>query len=80
MLTAAPLLALWPLRWSVHFQYPFRYEEVDIGLPQHSAWLDQYTNDIPVVHVEGREIARHRLNESTLTQSLESAGCKAKQE
>lgn len=68
------------MRVSAHVQYPFRYEEVDIGLPQHSAWLDQYTNDIPVVHVEGREIARHRLNESALTQSLESAGCKAKQE
>ena len=53
------------------------YEEIDISLPAHArTWLPLYTNDIPVVDINGREIARHGLKETLLQQKLEEAGCK----
>ena len=50
---------------------PFAYSEVDISLPQHSTHLARYTDDIPVVHVNGREVARHRLTEPQLIAALQ---------
>jgi len=51
----------------------FTYDEVDISLPQHSAWLTAYSDHIPVVHVNGREVARHRLSEAQLITAVDGA-------
>jgi hypothetical protein len=65
-----------PLFCVLSVQYPFVYEEIDISLPAHAhTWLPLYTNDIPVVHVSGKEIARHGLQERILQQKLEEVGC-----
>lgn len=52
---------------------PLQYKEVNIDEPEHSKWKDMYTNDIPVIHVNGQEIARHRLNEPQLIEALNKA-------
>jgi hypothetical protein len=54
-------------------QIPFRYEEVDISASGHERWLELYQYDIPVVTLNGREIARHKLAEQTLVTALTSS-------
>jgi hypothetical protein len=56
---------------------PFRFEEVDIRAPANKQWHEQYQYDIPVVHVNGREAARHRLSERTLIDALRAAASAA---
>jgi hypothetical protein len=65
--------------WAFCLQYPFRFEEVNIAAPQHQQWHTLYTNDIPVVHLNGVEIARHGLKEELLRAKLEAAGIKPNQ-
>lgn len=45
---------------------PLDYEEVDIEAPGRERELDLYRYDIPVVAVDGVEVARHRLDERAL--------------
>jgi hypothetical protein len=52
---------------------PFDFELVDIAAPGHEAWLEAYRNDIPVVHLNNREISRHRIDEARLRRILEEA-------
>jgi hypothetical protein len=51
-------------------QIPFNYIETDISRPENKEWFDLYCNDIPVVHINGVELARHRLREDALVQGL----------
>ncbi len=44
----------------------FELEIVDIAEPGNEIWFEQYRNDIPVVHLDGQEIFRHRVNERSL--------------
>ena len=53
---------------------PFDLELVDITAPGQEAWLEAYRNDIPVVHLNGREIFRHRIDEARLRRMLEESG------
>jgi len=39
---------------------------VDITRPGNERWYDAYRNDIPVIHLDGREIFRHRVDEARL--------------
>lgn len=41
-------------------------ERVDIDAVGNEHWRDAYTNDIPVVHLDGREVFRHRVDEGAL--------------
>ncbi len=45
---------------------PFELDCVDISAPGHDAWFSAYRNDIPVVHLNGKEIFRHRVDERRL--------------
>ena len=56
----------------------FVYEEINIDLSAHHEWHMKYTNDIPVVHINGIEVARHRMEEKSFIQKLIEAGCKMK--
>ena len=47
-----------------------RFESIDIEDPKNHKWFDLYKYDIPVVHVDGKEIARHRLDESDLSEAI----------
>lgn len=48
----------------------FDFERVDITDPGNEEWLETYRNDIPVVHLDGREIFRHRVDERRLRSLL----------
>jgi len=50
---------------------PFDLELVDITAPGQEARLEAYRNHIPVVHLDDREIFRHRIDEATLRRLLE---------
>ena len=52
----------------------FDLELVDITAAGQEAWLEAYRNDIPVVHLNGREIFRHRIDEARLRRLLEESG------
>lgn len=52
---------------------PVRFEEIDIDDPGHEHWRALYTNDIPVVHINGTEHARHRLDERAFREAVTDA-------
>lgn len=47
---------------------PFRWEVVDVT--QNATAMAAYGNDIPVVLIDGREHARHRLDPGALRRAL----------
>jgi glutaredoxin len=49
---------------------PFELERVDISAPGSEAWAELYREHIPVVHLDGREVFRHRIDERRLRQLL----------
>ena len=53
---------------------PFELDCVDISKPGNEKWCDMYRNDIPVVHLNGQEIFRHRVDEHHLRKLLAAAG------
>ena len=48
----------------------YNYEEVDISLPENKVWFDKYKFDIPVVHLNGRMLMKHRIHRGLLERSL----------
>lgn len=51
----------------------FDYQEVNIDDEEQKEWFDLYKYDIPVVHIDGVEVARHRMEEAVFRQILERA-------
>lgn len=45
-------------------------QPVNILLPENKTFFDMYQNDIPVIHLNDKEIARHRTNEFLILQHL----------
>lgn len=50
-----------------------------VGLTERNIALDlddfeRYKHDIPVLVIDGREVARHRISEAALAAALEAAG------
>ncbi len=58
----------------VSAQIPFAIESVNISEPENAEWLTVYRNDIPVVHLNGKEIFRHRVEERRLRKILAESG------
>jgi len=52
---------------------PFELERVDISAPGQEKWFDAYKHDIPVVHLDGKEIFRHHVDEHKLRDRLKNA-------
>jgi len=53
----------------------FKYPQIifnSVNLHDAPFWSHLYTNDIPVLHLNGREVARHRLTERQLVDAIES--------
>ena len=48
---------------------PHTLEAVDITDPEHAAYWDKYKYDIPVLHIDGKYWAKHRI---TLEASMEA--------
>ncbi len=49
---------------------PFELETVDISAAENERWHTLYRDHIPVVHLDGTEIFRHRVDERTLRRML----------
>ncbi|XP_053422070.1 glutaredoxin-like protein C5orf63 homolog isoform X2 [Nycticebus coucang] len=49
---------------------PYKNREVDITLPENSAWYERYKFDIPVFHLNGQFLMMHRVNTSKLEKQL----------
>ena len=48
---------------------PHTLEAVDITDPEHAAWYEKYKYDIPVLHIDGKYWAKHRI---TIEESLDA--------
>ncbi|XP_049729434.1 glutaredoxin-like protein C5orf63 homolog isoform X2 [Elephas maximus indicus] len=49
---------------------PYNNREVDITLPENSAWYERYKFDIPVFHLNGQFLMMHRVNILKLEKQL----------
>ncbi len=49
---------------------PLNVEQINIDAPGQELWQVQYSEHIPVVHINDREFARHRVIESDLRRAL----------
>ncbi|XP_063133105.1 glutaredoxin-like protein C5orf63 homolog isoform X2 [Rattus norvegicus] len=49
---------------------PYKNREVDITLPENSTWYERYKFDIPVFHLNGQFLMKHRVNTSKLETQL----------
>ena len=47
--------------------------KVDITAPENGRWLQAYQYDIPVVHLDGRRIMKHRVDPARLAELLDGA-------
>ncbi|XP_062984662.1 glutaredoxin-like protein C5orf63 homolog [Elgaria multicarinata webbii] len=52
------------------YKHKFILQEVDITLPDHSAWFEKYKYDIPVFHLNGKFLMKHRVDIQKLENRL----------
>lgn len=64
----------WFVLKKLQSRYDFTLERIDIADPQNQESFNLYCHDIPVVHVNGQEFCKHRVNERALREHLESIG------
>ncbi|XP_054253975.1 glutaredoxin-like protein C5orf63 homolog [Indicator indicator] len=48
----------------------FILQEVDITLPENSAWYDKYRYDIPVFHLNGKFLMKHQVDTAKFEDQL----------
>ena len=63
--------ALFVIRKVVDAQGQNEVQVVDIDQPGNEHWADDYGEHIPVVHLNGREVFRHRVDETVLRRLLQ---------
>lgn len=49
------------------------FERVDIMLPKNKEWYDKYKYDIPVFHMDGEFLMKHRVDLERFKQKLSEA-------
>lgn len=54
----------------VRRQIPFDVETIDVTAAGQEKWFALYKDHIPVVHLDGEEIFRHRVDERALRDRL----------
>ncbi|XP_073247388.1 glutaredoxin-like protein C5orf63 homolog isoform X1 [Porites lutea] len=52
------------------FKHRFHFEEVDITEKGNEAWFSKYKYEIPVFHLNGTFLMKHRVNEELLEKEL----------
>ncbi|XP_070592412.1 glutaredoxin-like protein C5orf63 homolog [Erythrolamprus reginae] len=52
------------------YKHKFTLEEIDITLPNHSIWLEKYKYEIPVFHLNGKFLMKHRVDIPKLEKQL----------
>lgn len=48
----------------------FVYEEKYIDIPENKEWFEKYKYHIPVIHLDGQFLMRHRVDERLLKEAL----------
>lgn len=48
----------------------FLYQECFIDEPENSEWFEKYKYDIPVIHLDGEFLMKHRVDEDKLIEAL----------
>lgn len=56
----------------VQREIPFILETVAIDVPGNEEWLKCYQYDIPVLHIDGKYLMKHKIQEDILRHSLKS--------
>uniref|UniRef100_A0A673BTZ2 Glutaredoxin-like protein n=1 Tax=Sphaeramia orbicularis TaxID=375764 RepID=A0A673BTZ2_9TELE len=54
-------------------RHRFVFEQVDISCPENRVWWDRYRWDIPVFHLNGRWVMKHRVDLDLLDRLLRDA-------
>lgn len=52
------------------FSFQFTLEEVDITAPENKHWYKQYRYEIPVFHLQGQFLMKHRVDTKLLETKL----------
>jgi len=52
------------------YKHRFRFEEVDITEKGNETWFEKYRYEIPVFHLNGSFLMKHRVNEELLETEL----------
>ncbi|XP_062271140.1 glutaredoxin-like protein C5orf63 homolog [Scomber scombrus] len=55
------------------FRHRFVFQQVDISHPENRKWLDRYRWDIPVFHLNGQFVMKHRVDIVLLDKLLQDA-------
>lgn len=55
----------------------FVLQQVDISLPENSVWFSRYRWDIPVFHLNGQFVMKHRVDVMLLDKLLKDAETQA---
>ncbi|XP_033107102.1 glutaredoxin-like protein C5orf63 homolog [Anneissia japonica] len=53
------------------YKHRFKFEEVDIEAKGNKIWFEKYRYDIPVFHLNGQFLMKHRADEKLFVKSLE---------
>ncbi|XP_071762583.2 glutaredoxin-like protein C5orf63 homolog isoform X3 [Centroberyx gerrardi] len=56
------------------YKHRYVFQQVDITLPENKVWYDRYKHDIPVFHLNGQFLMKHRVNTVLLQEQLAKAG------
>ena len=63
-----------------HRDLDFAFETVDIADTRNEEWCHRYKFDIPVVHLNGRYWAKHRLSDAALRTAVRDGAVESKGE
>ena len=55
-----------------------KIEVIDIGDEKNSLWLEKYKYDIPVIHLNGKFLMKHKVFDSALEDAIINANAKAR--
>lgn len=64
--------AAWFVVNKMRDRFDVEIRRVDITEPANARWFALYCNEIPVVHLNGQEVFRHRVSERRLRLLLEA--------
>ncbi|XP_029920482.1 glutaredoxin-like protein C5orf63 homolog [Myripristis murdjan] len=55
------------------YKHRYIFQQIDITLPENKVWYDKYKYDIPVFHLNGQFLMKHRVNTFLLEKQLAKA-------
>ncbi|KAM6986789.1 glutaredoxin-like protein C5orf63 homolog [Aplochiton taeniatus] len=55
------------------YKHRYVFQQVDITLPENKVWYDKYKYEIPVFHINGQFLMKHRVDISLLEKHLAKA-------